>query len=910
MNRNRLLPLLLLAAAGLVHAQSAPAQLKKVTTVEGITEYRLDNGLVVLLFPDPSSPKVTVNVTYFVGSKHENYGETGMAHLLEHMVFKGTPNHKDIWKDLQAHGAQFNGTTSMDRTNYFETLAASDENVKWAIEMEADRMVNSYIAKKDLDSEMTVVRNEFEMGENSPFRVLLQRTMSAAFEWHNYGKTTIGARSDIENVPIERLQAFYRKYYQPDNAMLVVAGKFDEAKTLQLIAENFGKIPRPARKLEKFYTQEPTQDGDRQVNVRRVGDVQMLNVMYHVPPGTHDDFAPVQILANILGDAPSGRLYKALVDNKKAANVGNMEFQQADPGVVVFIAQLTKEQKLDEARATMLKVIEDIGKEPPTKDEVERVRAKMLKDVELTMSKSDQVGVILSEYASMGDWRMFFIDRDRVKNAKVEDVQRVAKLYFKENNRTVGQFIPTEKPDRADIPAAPEVSSILKDYKGAAEVARGEVFDPSPANIEARTKRVTLPNGLKIVMLPKQTRGGTVNAQMTLRMGTEKTLWGKGSIPTITAQMLMRGTQKKSRQQIDDELSRLKTRMSVSGSGPGVVASLETTRGSLADSLELMAEVLREPAFPDTELEQIRTRSLAQIEAGRREPQSVVMREYQRYLYPTPVGHPRESRTVDQMVDDLKNLKLEDLKAFYKGFYGASYADLVLVGDFDAAQVETLAKQLFADWKSPAPYVRMTRGFEKTAPATKVYETPDKANAMFVAAMRFRMSDEDADYPATLIANFMLGGSASSRLFNRLRQKEGFSYGAGSSMTAGSREEDGRFVGYAILAPQNIVKLEAAFKEEIEKALKEGFQPAELDVAKQAFAQERVVTRSEDGTLVDILAANSFHGRTMAFQAGIDKKVADLTLHDVNTALRKVLNLEGLAIFKAGDFKKAGITFN
>ncbi len=906
MNRSKLLlPLFVLALS----AQAQNAALKKITSVEGITEYSLANGMKVLLFPDASSPKVTVNVTYLVGSKHENYGETGMAHLLEHMVFKGTPTNKDIWKALQDHGAQFNGSTSEDRTNYFETLAASDENLKWALEMEADRMVNSFIAKKDLDSEMTVVRNEFERGENSPFRVLMQRTMAAAFDWHNYGKTTIGARSDIENVPIERLQAFYRKHYQPDNAMLVVAGKFDEGKTLQWIADTFGKLPKPTRVLDKLYTAEPTQDGDRMVNVRRVGDVQLINVIYHVPAVTHPDSAPIQILSTILGDSPSGRLYKALVDNKKAASVGNMESESPEPGTVMFTAQLTKEQKLDDARVTLLRVVEEISKEPPSKEEVDRARAKILKSFELTLSKSDEIGVLLSEYASMGDWRMLFLDRDRLKAAKVEDVQRVAKAYFKESNRTVGQFIPTETPERAEIPAAPDVAKILKDYKGAAEQAKGETFDPSPANIDARTKRATLPNGMKLVMLSKQNRGGTVRAQMTLRMGTEKSLWGKGSIPSVTSQMLMRGTQKHSRQQIDDELSRLKTRMNVGGSGPGVSASIETTRENLVEAMKLMAEVLREPAFPDTELEQIRTRSIAQLEAQLREPQAVAVLSLQRHLYPTQPGHPREVRTIPEMTAEMKSIKLDDLKAFYQGFYGASYADLVFVGDFDPAQMETLSKQLFGDWKSPVPYTRMTRTFEKIPAESKAIETPDKANAMFVAGLRYAMSDEDPDYPAVIVANFILGGSMSSRLLDRLRQKDGFSYGAGSNMSAGSRENDGMFMGYAILAPQNIVKLEAAFKEELQKALKDGFTQPELDAAKKAFLQERIIGRSEDAGLAAVLGANEFHGRTMAFQAKLEKAVDGLTLDNINSALRKVLSVDGLTIYKAGDFKKAGITF-
>ena len=213
-----------------------PSNIEKVTSVEGITEYKLkNNGLRVLVFPDASKQTATVNITFLVGSRHEGYGETGMAHLLEHMVFKGAPKHKDIPAEFKAKGAQFNGTTWVDRTNYYETFPSTDENLEWALDLESDRMVNSFIAKKDLESEFTVVRNEFEMGENDPSGVLMERVLSSAFLWHNYGKSTIGNRADIENVPIENLQAFYRKFYQPDNAVLTIAGKIDEMKALKLV---------------------------------------------------------------------------------------------------------------------------------------------------------------------------------------------------------------------------------------------------------------------------------------------------------------------------------------------------------------------------------------------------------------------------------------------------------------------------------------------------------------------------------------------------------------------------------------------------------------------------------------------------------------------------------------------------
>ena len=325
---------------------------QKVATIEGITEYRLNNGLRLLLFPDSASPNVTVNMTVLVGSRHEGYGETGMAHLLEHMVFKGTPSHADIPKQLKNHGASFNGTTWVDRTNYFETMLATDENLEFGISLEADRLVHSYVKREDLISEMTVVRNEFEQGENSPDNILRQRMMAAAYEWHNYGKSTIGNRSDIERVPIDRLQAFYRKYYQPDNVVLVVAGNFKEQKALDLVAKYFGAIKRPERQLEATYTEEPPQDGERSVVLRRVGTVGVVGATYHIPAGAHPDFPAVEVLATLLDAEPNGRLYKGLVTSKKATRVSSDAYGWHDPGVMEVIAQVEKGQTLETVRDT------------------------------------------------------------------------------------------------------------------------------------------------------------------------------------------------------------------------------------------------------------------------------------------------------------------------------------------------------------------------------------------------------------------------------------------------------------------------------------------------------------------------------------------------------------------------------
>ncbi|MEJ2108937.1 MAG: pitrilysin family protein, partial [Acidobacteriota bacterium] len=508
------------SAAATQQETSLPAGVEKVASVEGLSEYKLSNGLRVLLFPEPSKPTITVNITYLVGSTSESYGETGMAHLLEHLMFKGSSKHTDIPKELSEHGARPNGTTSYDRTNYFETFQATQENLEWALDLEADRMVNSFIAKKDLDSEMTVVRNEFEIGENNPMRVLQQRVLATAYLWQNYGKPTIGARSDIENVPIEKIQAFYRKFYQPDNAVLIVAGKFDETDTLNLVVEKFGPIPKPDRMLPRLYTAEPTQDGERTVVLRRVGDTQFLFIAYHIPSGSHPDFIPIQLMTGILSDTPSGRLYKALVEQKKASSVSGGSFELNKPGVTVFLAEVRNENSLEEARSIALDTIENFHKTPITEEELERQRTAALKYVDLVLNDTEQFAMAISEAVALGDWRLFFIYRDRLKDVTLEDVRATASKYLIASNRTLGMFYPTkEAPLHAEIPPTPDIEAMVRDYKGSDKIAAGEAFDPSVANIESRTHRLTLPSDFKMALLPKKTRGETVKAQLALHFG-------------------------------------------------------------------------------------------------------------------------------------------------------------------------------------------------------------------------------------------------------------------------------------------------------------------------------------------------------------------------------------------------------
>ena len=611
------LVLIIILTPAVSTAAKLPRGVEQLNSIEGITEYRLKNGLQVLLFPDPSQETITVNITYKVGSKHENYGETGMAHLLEHLVFKGTPRHKNIAKELTDHGAEPNGTTWTDRTNYYETFSATDENLKWALDLEADRMVNSFIAKKDLDSEMTVVRNELENGENSPVGVLIDRMLATSFDWHNYGKSTIGARTDLENVKIENLKAFYKKYYQPDNATLIVSGKIDQDKTIKLVHKYFSKIKRPKRQLQELYTEEPIQDGERQVTIRRAGDVKVVASMYHIPAGFDEMYPAVALLTNILADPTSGRLHKTLVKNNLAANSYGFSFQWGEPGVAIFMAQLGVDKDIEPARVAMLETLENLTDEPISDEEVARAKAKMIKQFELRFNSSQSIALELSEWIGMGDWRLMFIDRDRMEQVTADKVRSAAAEYLVNDNRTLGLFLPEQNPDRADSIVRlqqSDVDQLVAGYQGRESVAQGEDFDPSHDNIDARTIIRRLDNGSTVVYLPKKTRGESVVASINLDFGNEADLFEQSVIGNMAVSMLDRGTQKYSREELQAAFDALKASVSVSGGSTGAGAGILTTRKNLAAVMELTEEIFKYPTFDSEELKVLKEEMIVGLE--------------------------------------------------------------------------------------------------------------------------------------------------------------------------------------------------------------------------------------------------------------------------------------------------------
>ena len=896
-----------------LHGQ--PSEPKKVVSVEGVTEYRLANGARVLLFPDASKPTFTVNMTVLVGSRHEGYGEAGMAHLLEHMVFKGTPTFKDIPTALRDHGASFNGTTNRDRTNYYETLPANDENLEFAIHMESDRLVNSFVKHEDLMSEFTVVRNEFERSENSPQGVLARRVMAAAFEWHNYGKTTIGNRSDIERVPIDSLRAFYRKFYQPDNVVMIVTGRFDEKKAIRLANQYLGSIPAPERDLQPTYTEEPAQDGERYVELRRVGSIGSTMAAYHMPAASHPDWAPLSILASVVSEDKVGFLEKQLVESKKATSVSARADSAHDPGLFMVSAQ-PADGNLDEVQTLLLASMDRLGDQPFDEAAIERAKTRSARSFENMQNDASRMASSLSGASSLGDWRLMFLNRDRIKDVTAEDVKRVAKTYFPSYNRTVGRFIPTDSPMRMTVPAVASIKKLVKDYKGGAAVESGEAFDPTPENLDSRITTLDM-DGIQIGMLKKKNRGETVNMTVTLHYGNADSLNGMTPAAAMLPGMLMSGTKTMDRQALQARMTELGVRISSGGrrgrrgGGSGGSAgqlsfSIQAKRSSLVPAIQLLGEIIREPAFPANDFEQSKSRMSNMMKMMQTEPQMLASSEMSHALSDYPKGDVRYVPTMKETIERIDNLTLDDVKQVYEKQMSSATGEIAIVGEFETQPVLEAINSALKDWSSDIEFSAIERNARKEMVGSKRnINTPDKANAVFSAGLSFPLSQSNDDVVALELGNFILGGGTlSSRLGNRIRQKEGLSYGVTSSVSVPTKGNDSRFMIRAITNPENMDAVEKAAMEELERFITEGPSPEEVDDAITAWLERQKVSRSSDRSIAGQIGSNLYLDRTFQYTMEREKKIKALTADKIQSAFRKHVNPEDLIIIRAGILAK------
>ncbi|RLZ12656.1 M16 family metallopeptidase [Faecalibacter macacae] len=881
-----------------------------VTQVEGIKEYKLNNGLQVLFIPDASQSNVVVNITYHVGSKHEGYGEKGMAHLLEHMLFKSTKNLGDIKKMLSDKGGNANGTTWYDRTNYYEIFPYSDENLRWSIEMEADRMLNATILQEDLDKEFSVVRNEFEIGENNPMSVLMERVINAGYVWHNYGNSTIGSREDIERVKAPQLRKFYEKYYQPDNAVLVVAGKFDEKKALEYVNQYFGSIAKPSRVLEEIQTKEPAQDGEKFVEVKRAGDSQAVGIMYHTAPFADKNYAALSVLDEILTSNPSGYLYKSLVDTHKVSSIWSFSPQLRDAGFMFIGAEVSKDKDIKKTREDVRAELNKIASNNYTEADVKRAQASISKQLENLKNNTIGQAVNLTEIIGSGDYRLNFIYRDNVEKVTLADVKRVAEKYFRENNRTVGIFIPTKDEIRV-LPnevSSKEIKNLVTNYKGREVEKEAKAFEASIANLKANYAEGKLNNGLKFGIIDKEIKGEKVTIALNLPVSNEKDLANKQMIGDLTAQLMNAGTKSMTNEQIKDRLDELKSSVYFSFSGQILHVSISTYKKSLDETMKIVNQMITEPIFPETELQKTINENVTYLEGNMNDPQSLAFAEAQRISSNYPKSSLFYTPTYQEMIDAVKKVKRTDLVDFHKNIFGANNGVATVIGINDKAKVKSSLDETFGKWNSKSKYEKAYPVIQNSAKQDKIINIADKENAAAVGIINFKMNRNHPDYPALVIANEMIGsgGFLSARIPMRLREKEGISYGAGSYLNISNdhKNESATWGYYAFLNPTKRKDVEDAVKDEIQKAIKDGFTAEELKTNISSWKTGRATNLGSDGTLIGLSNGYLLNGTSFDDFTTLEQKVERLSLKEVNDVVKKYIDLEKIISVYTGTFKK------
>lgn len=878
-----------------------------VGNIEGVKEYSLKNGMQILLISDGSQSNMVVNIVYHVGSKDEGYGEKGMAHLLEHMLFKSTKNMGDIKKQLSDKGGYANGTTSYDRTNYFVVFPASDENLKWALNMEADRMINATLLQSDLDKEFSVVRNEFEISENKPTNVLFDKVYSTAYMWHNYGNSPIGSKEDIERVKVPALRTFYEKYYQPDNATLIIAGKFDEENALKYVAEKFSVLPKSGRKFAT-YTVEPAQDGEKTVELNRAGETKIIAAAYHVAAYADKDYAALAALGEILTANPSGYLYKNLVETQKASTVLYYYPPSRDPGIIYFNFNVLKDKDLSLVKDAVKTELNKIADYPYNETDLTRAKAKLLKQITDERSNTIDYAIALTEMAGSGNYKLGFLYRDNVEHLTVADLKRVATTYFKANNRTLGIFNPSSNEIRVK-PAefqAEQIAAITSSYRGKALEKEAAPFEASIANITKNLTEGTLSNGMKYGLIQKELPGDKMLATFKIPVGNEKDLAGKREVAILTAELLKSGTKTQTKEQIQDRLDQLQSSITPTFKDQTLVINLSTYKKNYVEVLAILEDLLKNSIFPQNELEKLIAEYKIYLQGESKDPRAIVKNELKRITEPYPKESIYYTPSLTDRVTDVMKVTRPQIVEFYQNILGSSAAAGTIIGKIASETAIASLEKTFGKWNAKSKYIEVKPTFFETKKIDKNYLTPDKENAVAAGLKSFKMNQKSTDYPAFVLANDILGmgGFMTSRITTRLREKEGISYGAGSVMDIPINNEVASWTFFALYNPTKRDAVEDAMKDEINKALREGFSAGEVAQSKITYANFMKTMLGIDEIIMELENNNLQYGFSLEEYDRLNAKVATLTVEEVNQALRKYLSLDQLTSVYAGDFNK------
>jgi zinc protease len=909
-----------------------PEGVEFIAEENGIKEYRLANGLKILLVENRVAPVVTVMVLYRVGSRNEAVGYTGATHILEHMLFKGTPtfnkaNNTQIAASLQRIGADFNATTWYDRTNYFETVPS--DKLEFAIKLEADRMRNSFNADADRQSEMTVVRNELERGQNDPGNVLDEAVYATAFREHPYHHPTIGWRADVEGVPTARLKKFYDTFYHPNNTTAIIVGDFAENEALSLLRQHFGAYPATTAPIPEVYTDEPPQQGERRLVIRRAGELAIVQMAWRAPAALgqmtvlsnadlaeraknapdDNDIYPLVLLAQILTNGITSRLYQALVEKQLAVDVYANCDQHRDPGLFNIVATVAPDVDPAQAESAILAELENLANNGVTDAEVAKARQQILAMEAFSRDGTSNVAMQLSEAEAVADWRFYQRYSNYIRRVTTTDVQRVAQKYFTEETRTVGHFIPKASGGAGVSPAS--VAAIqeakYKLFTSPRRFPHGVQFydepaaAPQPATFASRINRTQMENGGALLLLENRATP-TVALRGSIRAGSYFQPLGKPGLASLTAQMLERGTNKRDKLALANALESVGAALDFSITQFALNFSGRALKQDLPMVLATLAEMLREPSFPAEELEKLKQQTIAGLKEQSAQTRYRAQQRFAELTYRP--GNPFYMPPTEELAASVNSFTVDDLRAFYETQYGGRSLILSLAGDIDAAATQAQYAELFNDFAGPANLeINVEDPPLNTATRRETVQINDKANIDVLLAAPVHLRRKSPDYYAATLGNSALGESTlSSRLGLKVRDEEGLTYGIGSRFQSPGFASGPWFIIVSV-NPQNIERAIDSALNVLRGYLSEGIRPEELADEKSAAVGSSKVALATNRGLAGALWSMEFNELGLDHVDRYPERINAVTVEEVNTAIRKHFNPDALTIVMAGDLR-------
>jgi zinc protease len=873
----------------LLPALAAATPWQPEASAGGFSSYRLANGFRLILAPFPDAATTRIELLVKTGSKHEGYGETGMAHLLEHMLFKGAGRRPDLKRELTALGATWNGTTNTDRTNFFATVRADPDKIDEAIRIEADRFLRPTFSAADLASEMTVVRNELERNDNDPGSLISRALQRQSFFWHGYGRPTIGARSDIENAPFSALQAFHRRHYRPDNAALIVTGKFDATRVLELSAQLFAEAKNPAAPPPTTWTREDPDRLQQRADIYREGGSTVAAAAWLLPGSSNRQTLAVGLALPALCADSWGSLRRSLVDQRKLAlDVACAVQERPEYALLVANAAHGKDADAASLAAALREAVGKFARDGIDAAQLQRVRSARLRRLERARLSPEATANRLSAAEVAGDWRLSFVEQDIVSELTLDEINAALRYW-------IGGVAPAEvllhhgQPARMPAPPAPEnPRRLIGERDWPAPTLKIDPLPQSTAALAAATQEIPLDDpSATAALISRRTQDGMAWLSIANDFGNVDALRDRLTACQFASNLLAEGGGGIDRAELRRRLEILQARVSHS---LGWI-SLQAPPENLAPALELLLTVRRAPNLPAAAFERDKAAAIAGLEAAARQPAALAAKQLALRFDNYPAGHPARPRPLDELKRELQALTLDDVRRCSSDFGGRSSLRIGVVGDLGEDDVRGFWQALQSLPKAAFPYRRIARPTAPTQVDTRdiVVALPRFPNADITGLAILPLRDDADDYLPLALAVRLLGGDAASRLRVRLREQEGLAYSVSASLSASAFDARAGLTIQASVASDQAEKARDILREELARALAEGFSTVEVDAGIRNWQEQRRQSLQSEGAYSQRLLHAQLTGRDDAWEAARDADIAALTRERVNAALRRHL---------------------